>query len=459
MEFLLNPDRERMELTLVMALLVNGRTVLEDFAWAAGSEKFAQALKEFGLNYEQQGHQLVLDGKGFQYSLPSMLSMDFSEDVNVLLWTLASKDAEQVYTFAAEADDSGIAQVAAAKETLQKYFKVKPVTDEPAKFMFNFSADEIAIKKDSLGNITYPMRNRLLLRSLIRNEYLTFEEKGSIHDQWTKMLMYFGVNMKYESRGMEQLTELERRMMMARGQKIERTQFTELSETKVITGRDYFVPGDSTEAMAFVLLTTIGTLPKNTQVVLKNVDLNSSRAGALTCLKRMGANYEITSRRERYGDVYGDIEIWPLASGKRLQGRRFSEDNIATGLEEFPFLAVAACYAEGETILRLPKEVHKLMRPINEKLAENLRKTGAEVGVYDYGLVIRGLETIVNGSDFDGGDVPQNGLALSVLSLALQDDEPVSNSEVVEKAYPGILEKLNQMMVEANKKPEVDAKA
>lgn len=458
MEFLLNPDRERMELTLVMALLVNGRTVLEDFAWAAGSEKFAQALKEFGLNYEQQGHQLVLEGKGFQYSLPSMLPMDFAEDANVLLWTLASKDAEQIYTFAAEADEAGIAQVASAKETLQKYFKVKPVTDEPAKFVFTFCADEIVAKKDSLGNFTYPMRNRLLLRALICNDYTTFEEKGTVHDQWTKMLMYFGVNLKYETRGMEQLTELERRMMMARGQKIERTQFTELSETKVITGRDYFVPGDSTEAIAFILLATIGTLPKNTQIVLKNVELNSSRAGALTCLKRMGASYEVTSRRERYGDVYGDIEIFTLASGKRLQGRRFSEDVIATGLEEFPFLAVAACYAEGETILRLPKEVRKQMRPVNEKLAENLRKTGAEVGVYDDGLVIRGLETIVNGSDFDGGDVPQNGLALSVLSLALQNDEPVANSDVIETAYPGVLEKLNRVIEEANKKPEAETK-
>ena len=51
MEFYLNPDRERMNLTLVMALLVNGRTVLEDFSWASGSERFALALKEFGLEY------------------------------------------------------------------------------------------------------------------------------------------------------------------------------------------------------------------------------------------------------------------------------------------------------------------------------------------------------------------------------------------------------------------------
>lgn len=454
MEFVLNPDRERMELALVMALLVNGRTVFEDFSFAAGVEPFAEALKEFGLSYVQQGHQLVLEGKGFQYALPSMLPIDMSESRCVMLWTLASKDVEQIYTFAAEDDESGIAAVSQAKEMLQRYFKVKPVADEPSKFTFTFAAEEPAIKKDSLGNIPTIMRNRILLRMLIRGEYISFEEKGSVHDQWTKMLMYFGVNLKYEGRGMEQLTELERRMMMARGQKIERTQFTELSETQVITGRDYYIPGDTTEAMAFVLLTTIAGIPKNTEVCLKNVELNSSRAGALTCLKRMGGNFETVSRRERFGDVYGDIMVYPLASGKRLQGRRFSEDTMATGIEEYPFLAVAACFAEGETILRIPKEIRKEMRSRNEALAENLRKTGAEVGVYDDGLVIRGLETIVNGSDFDGGDVPENGLALSVLSLALENDEPVANAELVERTYPGVLSNLKQLLEMAAAKPE-----
>ena len=454
MEFVLNPDRERMELALVMALLVNGRTVFEDFSFAAGVGPFAEALKDFGLNYTQQGHQLVLEGKGFQYALPSMLPIDMSESRCVMLWTLASKDVDQIYTFAAENDEVGVAQVASAKELLQKYFKVKSVADEPAKFTFTFAAEDPAIKKDSLGNVATVMRNRLLLRTLIRGEYLSFEEKGSVHDQWTKMLLYFGVSLKYESRGMEQLTELERRMMMARGQKIERTQFTEISETPVITGRDYYVPGDTTEAMALALLATIAGIPKNTEVALKNVDLNSSRAGALTCLKRMGGNFETVSRRERFGDVYGDVMVYPLASGKRLQGRRFSEDTIATGIEEYPFLAVAACFAEGETILRIPKELRKDMRPTNEALAENLRKTGAEVGVYDDGLVIRGLETIVNGSDFDGGSVPQNGLALSVLSIALENDEPVANSELVEATYPGVLQKLNQLLEQASAKPE-----
>ena len=220
MEFALNPDRERMDLTLLMGLLVNGRTVLDDFAWASGSERFAQALAEFGLRYEPHGHQLVLDGRGFQYALPSMLPFDFSEHENVLLWTLASKDSEQVYTFAAENDETGAAAVAAAKVTLQKYFKVELESDEPARLVFRFAPEEPALKKDSLGNVPYIMRNRLLLRTLVRAEYVSFEERSLVHDQWTKMLMYFGVPLRYEGRGMEQLSEFERRLMMAQGKKI-----------------------------------------------------------------------------------------------------------------------------------------------------------------------------------------------------------------------------------------------
>ena len=447
MEFTLNPDRERMALTLVMGLLVNGRTVLEDFVWASGSEEFARALVEFGLVYEQHGHQLVLDGKGFQYPLPSMLPSGFSEGENVLLWTLSSKDPEHVFTLAEEPDEAGVAKVAALKECLLKYFKLNIEEDAPAKFVFRFAADEPALKKDSLGNVPFVMRNRLLLRALVRGEYLSFEERSTIHDQWTKMLMYFGVPLRYEGRGMEQLSEFERRLMIAQGKKIERTQFTELSETRVITGREYYVPGDTTEATAFALLATIGNMPKDNMVRLMNVDLNSTRAGALTCLKRMGANIETVTRREKFGDVYGDVEIYPLAAGKRLQGRRFGEDAIATALDEYALLAVAACYAEGETILRVPKEYRKEMRAKNEFLAENLRKTGVEVGVYDDGLVIRGMETVVNGSDFDGGDSAQAGLALSVLSHALQIDEPVANIEGVERVFPGVVEKLKQVLV------------
>ncbi len=450
MEFYLNPDRERTNLTLVMALLVNGRTVLEDFSWSAEGRSFANALEEFGLTLNLQGHEMVLTGKGFQYPVPSLLPINFGERDSILLWTLASRETEQVFTFAAENDEAGVASVALAKEWLQAYFKIHVESDSPADFKFRFDTAEPSLKKDSLGSVPYIMRNRLMTRALIRGEFISFEEKTVVRDQWTRMLQYFGVPLRYEGRGVEQLSEFERRLLMAQGKKVERTQFTEQSETKVMTGRDYYVPGDFTEAMALILLSTIGAVPKGNRILIKNVELNSSRVGAINCLKRMGANIEIVTRREKYGDVFGDLEVFPVDAGKRLQGRRFGEDTVATSIEEFPFLAVAACFAEGETILRLPKEQRKAWRPVNEALAENLRKTGVEVGVYDDGLVIRGLETITAVPEFDGGENPQVGLALNVLALALGCDEPVGHTEVVEANFPGILKKLTDAMVDEN---------
>ena len=53
----------------------------------------------------------------------------------------------------------------------------------------------------------------------------------------------------------------------------------------------------------------------------------------------------------------------------------------------------------------------------------------------------------MNGSDFDGGNSPEAGLALSVLSIALENDEPVKNADSVEAMFPGIVEKLKQVLV------------
>jgi len=221
MEFFLNPDRERTNLTLVMALLVNGRTVLEDFSWSAEGRGFAKVLEEFGLSYSQQGHALVLTGKGFQYPVPSLLPIDFGERDSVLLWTLASRDTEQVFTFAAEEGEAGERAVNFARELLQKHFKIVQEGEEPCKFQFRFAPENQPTKKDSLGGVPYVGRIRLMLRSLIRGEFLSFEEKTVVRDQWTRMLQYFGVPLRYEGRGVEQLSEFERRLLMAQGKKVE----------------------------------------------------------------------------------------------------------------------------------------------------------------------------------------------------------------------------------------------
>ena len=66
------------------------------------------------------------------------------------------------------------------------------------------------------------------------------------------------------------------------------------------------------------------------------------------------------------------------------------------------------------------------------------------------------METILKGSDFSAGEWPEVGLALTVLSLALQNDEPIEGADLVEATYPGILAKLEQVLV-SEKTEEVES--
>ena len=230
-EFVVNPDSEMMEQALVLSLLVKGRTVLEDFQWTPRGLAFAECLREFGLSYELKGHQLVLEGMGFQYKAPMLLPYHFETHALILLWTLASKDTETIYTFAFEEGNSLASEK--TKALLLEYFLVVFEKESSDSIQFRFIEGAPKYKKNSQGDLPYLMRNRLLLSALIQGEDLSFEERSALRDQWTRMMVYFGANLKYESKGMENMDELSRRIAKARGVKLERTWSTTFSPTKL----------------------------------------------------------------------------------------------------------------------------------------------------------------------------------------------------------------------------------
>ena len=193
---------------------MKGETVLEDFQWTPRGLAFAECLREFGLSYELKGHQLVLEGMGFQYKAPMLLPYHFETHALILLWTLASKDTETIYTFAFEEGNSLASEK--TKALLLEYFLVVFEKESSDSIQFRFIEGAPKYKKNSQGDLPYLMRNRLLLSALIQGEDLSFEERSALRDQWTRMMVYFGANLKYESKGMENMDELSRRIAKAR---------------------------------------------------------------------------------------------------------------------------------------------------------------------------------------------------------------------------------------------------
>ena len=276
---------------------------------------------------------------------------------------------------------------------------------------------------------------RILLQALLHERTITFEEKATIRDHFSGMLAFFGAPLTVETTGNEELDELARRMARLQGQKMERKVLTSLAPCKMLTGKELFIPGDPTEAAALALLASF--LP-DSDIVIRSVGLNPSRSGVFNALKRMGANLEIFQKRERYGDQFGSLRV---QSCKRPMGRKFAGELLMTCIEEVPLLAVAASLADGETILRLPEHIALKEHDLLNVLAQNLKRAGVEVGVYEEGLVVRGREE-VDANQFDSQEIPSVGLALAVLARAAHGQSAITGIDCVPPIFPDILSKL-----------------
>lgn len=439
-EFVLNPDRELAEDVLVMGLLVNGRTTLDDFVFTERTRTLADLLREFGLVVEEKGTNTILSGVGFSYKVPPLLKIPESENAMALLLALASRDEDTLYTVT-----GSVRMLQKAKTFLSEVFGA--VIESEGQ---NASGRTLAVhfvkvlpvlKETREGCIPYLAKNAVLLNALVCGKNIDCEERFPIRSEFVEMLAYFGANLHVQTTGALEMSELERRMAKARGVRTERRTKTVISETKILTSRDYFVPGDPTEACALAALAVLSPEFKGKKVTLKNILVETDRAGAFAALKRMGAHIDQGTRRERYGTAYADVTA---VYEKRLSSRRLAEDILCTCLEEYPFIALAACTAEGESILRIPDSLSKELRPRCESLARNLKQTGAQIGVYEEGLVIRGKEELDAGT-FDAENDPVLELMFGALSLFSHGETVIENEGHVKNVFPGITDKLKEM--------------
>lgn len=438
-QWIVSPDREMLEQGLVLSLLVNGRTVFQECSLTSESLGFAEALKEFGLDFKMVGDQLVTQGVGFGYSVPIVLPLIFSPNANALILGLASKDLETCYSVLANSPE----ELQEKKQFLLSVAKVFIKEETETSFSFSFQGVPFILRLSKSGSVPYLQRNFALLSALVSGNSLDIEERQAIRDQWTSMLCYFGVNITYNVQIPEFKDEFERRLAKAQGIKMVKTWKTNLLETKTITSREYFIPGDATLASAYALAATLFKEGNRKQNIFSNVVSGGSRGSVFTVLKRMGADLDFQGRHERYGESFGNLLVKPIV-GKRLQGCHFSGDSLGAATEEIPILAVAACFAEKETIFHLPASEMQSKHSMMELLAQNLRKAGAEVGVYEDGLVIRGKEE-PDMAAFDCGGFPVVGLALSILNALMKNPTEILGIEATDKMFPGARETLSRI--------------
>jgi 3-phosphoshikimate 1-carboxyvinyltransferase len=181
-------------------------------------------------------------------------------------------------------------------------------------------------------------------------------------------------------------------------------------------GFDITIPGDFSSATFFFVLAAIS----GGEIVLDNLDMTDKQGDkqVLSILETMGAEVKQDG---------GSIRV----KGRELKGIEIDMNAIPDAL---PAMAVAGCFAEGETrLLNVPQARIKETDRIRV-MFEELGRMGADIRELPDGLVIR--KSKLKAAEVSGHDDHRIVMALAIAGLNVEGETIIDTAEAAGVTFP-----------------------
>ena len=151
-----------------------------------------------------------------------------------------------------------------------------------------------------------------------------------------------------------------------------------VKKVKEIKPFDYKIPSDISSSAFFIILTA---LSKNSKLLIKDVNINPTRIGVISILKKMGVNIIFQNQKTYKGEKLADIKI---EGGKKLKAINCPANLNSGAIDEFLVIFLVAAKAKGISYF-------KDLAELNQKESPRL-KWGAKI------LNMMGVKNIVTNS-------------------------------------------------------------
>lgn len=199
-------------------------------------------------------------------------------------------------------------------------------------------------------------------------------------------------------------------------------------------GQKVSVPGDISSAAYFLVA---GLLVPNSEVLVKNVGINETRAGIITVLKAMGGDLTLLNEQYDNGEPTADI----LVKSSDLKGTIIGGNLIPTLIDEIPILAIAAALASGTTIIKDAGELKVKESNRIDVMVENLKAMGANITATDDGMIIEGGSPL-HGTMIDSHLDHRIAMSFAVAGLVADGTTQILNANCVSISYPAFYDDL-----------------
>ena len=205
----------------------------------------------------------------------------------------------------------------------------------------------------------------------------------------------------------------------------------------VLTGQKIVVPGDISSAAYFLVA---GLITENSEITIKNVGINPTRDGIIDVIKMMGGDITFANVNADSGEPTADITV----KTSSLKGCVIEGDIIPKLIDEIPVIAILACFAEGETVIKDAAELKVKESNRIDVMVNNLSAMGADITGTDDGMIIRGgkpLHSAVIHSKKDH----RIAMSFAVAAMCAEGETEILDADCVNISYPDFYRDLENL--------------
>ena len=198
-----------------------------------------------------------------------------------------------------------------------------------------------------------------------------------------------------------------------------------------LVGQTIAVPGDPSSA-GFPLVAAL--IVPGSDIVIENVLMNPTRTGLLLTLQEMGADVTVLDARSAGGEDVADLRV----RASELKGVTVPPERAPSMIDEYPVLAVAASFAEGETVMLGLDELRVKESDRLAAVARGLEANGVDCAEGRDTLSVRGRP---GGRGLGGGTVKTHldhriAMSFLVMGLAAEKHVSVDDATMIATSFP-----------------------
>ncbi|MCK5746138.1 MAG: 3-phosphoshikimate 1-carboxyvinyltransferase [Oricola sp.] len=412
-------DKSISHRALMLGGLASGRTRISGLLEGDDILSTAAAMRAFGANIRRQDEDWIVEGVGNGCLLEPEGVLDFGNagtGVRLVMGPVGVYDMETRFTGDASLVKRPMGRI--LDPLRQMGVQVKPEDGDrlPIRLHGPHTANPISYR---VPVASAQVKSAVLLAGLNTPGVTTVIEPVATRDHTENMLKGFGapVDIGIDKQGVRHIS---------------------IEGQCALMGQDISVPGDPSSA-AFPIVAALIT--HGSDITVENIMMNPARTGLIATLQEMGAVIDIENPRSQGGEEVADLRV----RSSDLKGVTVPAERAPSMIDEYRILAIAASFAEGETLMQGIEELRGKESDRLAAVANALEVNGVDCTQGRDYLSVRGhpggkgLGAMTKDARVAAHLDHRIAMSFLVFGLAAEHGSLVDDASMISTSFPGFM--------------------